>query len=162
MYAIRSYYDVLVSYIKPKYNFYLQGGRNKFENFENGGVQYDSVVTKPVSNAREETFPVNLTASTSLLKHNYLNFKHRYQMGFYKEAKVADSTIKRFIPVTSIVHSMDLSSYSKAFNESAINQTYFPTNYISKEKTADWAEQSTVSNRVAMYLSEGLNKYTLV
>lgn len=68
-----------------------------------------------------------------------------------------DSTA--FVPVTSIIHTIDVGSYRRRFIANEDLSHYYTNNFFGQDSVNEAYNNVLVSNYLALELSEGLNKY---
>ena len=68
-----------------------------------------------------------------------------------------DSTV--FVPVTSVIHTIDVGSYRRRFLANEDLSHYYTNNFFGQDSVSEAYNNILVSNYLALELSEGLNKY---
>ncbi|MDD4922294.1 MAG: putative porin, partial [Bacteroidales bacterium] len=131
-----------------------------------GGLQqYESI-----------NIPVGLTDAKSQVKDHHLFFNHKYHIGFErttikidslkqkteksKTASVKNDTITEFIPVTSIIHTLDIEKSQKSYRSLSANPTYYNNiANIDDSYTADTASLLQIRNTFGLAMREGFHKW---
>ena len=167
-------YRVFASYQTDRYE-----AKAYFRNFsvtgmENGGLQNDSVLTDPdrFSEGRRgmtsRDFPVRYINVSNKVSNGQFYLTHRYNLGFYRDLGQLDedgNPIEKFIPVSSIIHTVDYEQFSRQFNmnsssdvENAYPGRNLPNgagNTIPNDSTTSWS----LKNTVALSLREGFQDW---
>ena len=83
-----------------------------------------------------------------------------------KAVEEADSTMKKeFVPVTSIIHTFDFSSYDRIYQANGTPTDYYADTFFYKDKTGtkdsiyDQTKMLQMKNTLALALLEGFNKW---
>ena len=82
--------------------------------------------------------------------------KEHYTNNTNKE-KEGDSTV--FIPISSVIHTLKIGANSRKFLANQSLKDYYTYNYLSNDSVSEHTDNASVSNYLALELSEGLNKY---
>lgn len=135
-------YRLFGSYIGDRYQIQLAFNNYNFVTQENGGIVDDDYILDPASlqggesSINEKSIPVNLSGAYNRLRGRDLYLTHRYNLGFYTEETVDDTTtIEKFVPVSSIIHTLTYADAHHRFvNESGQEDTTF-----FKTHTLRWA-----------------------
>ncbi len=74
-----------------------------------------------------------------------------------KATSAKDTSV--FIPVSSIIHTVKIGSNSRKFLANQSLADYYTYNYLNRDSVSEHIDNVSVSNYLALELSEGLNKY---
>ena len=106
-------YRLFGSFIGDRYQIQRAFNTYNFVTQEKGGITDDNYILDPASvqggesSINEKSIPVNLSSAYNRLRGRDLYLTHRYNLGFYTEETVHDtSTIEKFAPVSSIIHTL--------------------------------------------------------
>lgn len=119
-------YRLFGSYQGDRYEAHGYLSNFNFINYENGGLANDSVITNPdeyFTGGRNQNDPKAFDVRYPVKAWNRVRGKqyylsHRYNLGFYRETEETDSLgnpIKQFIPVSSIIHTMEYNDNRRRF-----------------------------------------------
>lgn len=162
-------FSFISNYIRPRYQLYFIANENNLRNQENGGITNDDFILFPDPNNGQVTqprdVPTNFNDGTvSYMYNTNLFLKHKYNIGYdrEKEQENEDTVIYEFVPLTSVVHTFQLSNNIKAYNETnePLNNVYNDPLILDVE-TADRFATRNIYNEIGLYLNEGVNKYTV-
>ena len=164
----------LYSYYRgERYQAYFLASRYHMKQAENGGITDDRYITDPLEMAEgERTYsPENIPTVMDKAWNRNENWNfyltHRYNVGFYRDVEpdttmnatdteVEDSTV--FVPVTSFIHTAEVSSNEHSFI--AYNE---PTNYYLHDympyDSLDKTSYLSVKNTLAIATHEGFSKW---
>ncbi len=162
---------IFASYMGDKYNMHAVLNTDNLKMAENGGIADDRYITNPLDMAEgkkeyaSDDIPTNLG---KIWNHNtgYHGFlTQRYNLGFYRERKDTiekDSviTIRKFIPVTSFIHTLRVDGNKRKYisYDNAQNEKYFEHNYLGNDSTNN-INYLNVKNTFGIALLEGFNKW---
>ncbi|MDD4922047.1 MAG: putative porin [Bacteroidales bacterium] len=170
------------NYQSPRYEAFWKLSYNYLENFENGGITDDRYITQPLQMSgglqqfESINIPVGLTDAKSQVRDHHLFFNHKYHIGFErttikidslkqkteksKTASVKNDTITEFIPVTSIIHTLDIEKSQKSYRSLSANPTYYNNiANIDDSYTADTASLLQIRNTFGLAMREGFHKW---
>lgn len=157
--------DFFGNYQSERYEAFWKVSFNNLENMENGGIIDDRYITEPLlmsGGLREYeslNIPVHLTNATSKIKNQQLFFNHKYHLGF-KRTNEKDSLQTTFVPVTSLIHTLQIDRSYRQYLSESVNLAYFDSAaYIDPGYTADTAALFTVSNTLGLALREGFHDW---
>lgn len=167
------------SYMGDRYE--LQAFFNSWNslNKENGGITDDRYITDPaklqggVSSIEPNAIPVNLTAAHTRVTGAEVMLNNRYKLGFWRDlppdsiqapdgTMVADSIIPReFVPVSAITWTFDYRRGRHLFDNDNAKEArdFWPSAYLSLQRTHDVTRFHSVTNTVGLSLIEGFHKY---
>lgn len=161
-------YRLFGSYIGDRYQIQIAFNNYNFVTQENGGITDDNYILDPASvqggesSINEKSIPVNLSSAYNRLRGRDLYLTHRYNLGFYTEETVNDtSTIENFVPVSSIIHTLTYEDAHHRFvNESGQEDTtFFKNTYLTLGGTNEISGYWALSNTIGLSLHEGFSKY---
>lgn len=170
-------YGGFASYMKPRYNAYFNIGLAKLENYENGGIgSADEWIDEYISDPNSEdiitpintgtiNFPVRISSTSSqarsFLKHSFITLNHKYNLGVLREIEVEDTTSqeKQFVSAVNIVHQFKYETNVKQYEDDIAVTSFYNNAYIDSSYTLDSLRSRNISNRIGLYLDEGINKY---
>ena len=164
----------LYSYYRgERYQAYFLASRYHMKQAENGGITDDRYITDPLEMAEgERTYsPENIPTVMDRAWNRNENWNfyltHRYNVGFYRDVEpdttqsamdttMVDETV--FVPVTSFIHTAEVSSNEHSFI--AYNE---PTNYYLHDympyDSLDKTTYLSVKNTLAIATHEGFSKW---
>lgn len=155
------------SYIGERYEF--QGFFNSWNmlNKENGGITNDLYITDPAelqggqTSIQPKAIPTNLTGAFSRVTGAQLYLNNTYNVGFWRETEVDDTTTKRtYVPVTRFVWTLDYQRGRHVFRDTESSDNDFWSNtYLSAGSSNDRTSYWSLSNTVGMQLLEDFNKF---
>lgn len=162
----------LFSYYKSdRYDYNLLASHYRMKQAENGGITDDRYITRPEetdgmnSNFTTSDIPVHLYSSWNRNGIYDFFFTHGYNMGFYREKMVADSsgTVKdsvenEFVRVARITHVADVKYHEHEFINHQKTSNYYADNFLPYDST-DLTTHLKVENTLALSLCEGFSKY---
>lgn len=159
------------SYSSPRYNALLNIGTARMEGYENGGIGdsdgwIDSYINDPNSSTvtatisdQPESYPVRLTSANSFLKHSFIEFNHKYNLGVMRDVPQGDTTIQEFVSAVNLVHKFKYETNIKQYDDTYTSGAYYDTAYIHNSSTLDSLRSRTISNRLGLYLDEDINEF---
>ncbi len=162
-------FSFLTNYVRPRYQLYFIASENNLKNQENGGITNDDFILFPDPNNGQVTdprdVPTNFQDGTvSALYNTNVFLKHKYNLGYEREVEQEneDTVMYEFVPLTSIVHTFQLSNNIKSYTEkkAPVNSLY-PDPLIMLNQAADRFATRNIYNEIGIYLNEGVNKYTV-
>lgn len=165
-----------------RYDYWLQIGKNRFENQENGGLPNPKDIEDP--DIKPENITVWLTDVKSINNNFFVTLTHQFKLGVWKEMK--DEKKKEiydlFIPRVAVTHVLDVQKSSRLYTEADPNPSFTYTNglgtvyfygkdhvlNINKEigtsaapATIDRSGQTVITNRFVLKFMEAPDrKYT--
>lgn len=156
------------SYIGDRYEF--QGFYYHYNsvNKENGGIADMLWITDPaelqggVDKVNAKSIPTNLNDAHTRLAGGQLFLNNRYKIGYWHEEQVDDSTVNRsYIPVTSLIWSLDFRNGRHSFNDPSTAETrdFFEHTYLDPYQTHDRTSYWSLRNTLGISLLEGFHKY---
>lgn len=161
----------LFSYYKSdKYDYNLLASHYRMKQAENGGITDDRYITHPEDIGLNRNFttrdiPVNLNYSWNRNMLYDVFLAHNYNMGFYRDRLVADSSgvVKdsvetEFVKVAKITHVLDIKYHEHEFINHRNENAFYADTFLPYDST-DAATRLKVKNRIAFSLCEGFSKY---
>lgn len=161
-------YRLFGSYIGERYQIQAAFNNYNYVSEENGGIADDNYILDPASMQAGETkvdprtIPVKLSDAYTRLRGKDLYVTHRYNLGYYKEEAVDDTTVvDKFVAVSSIIHTLTYEDAKHRFVNNKVSEdtTYFRNTYLSKYGTNEASEYWALANTVGISIHEGLSKY---
>lgn len=169
---------VFASYRGDRYQAHLIYNNFVMKMAENGGITDDKYVTNPEDmsegkqNYETQNIPVQLNRTWNRNNDFYINFNHKYNLGFQKERqyiipneqnKEQNDTINRkeYIPVTSFIHTLKVERGVHKFIGKEEPNDFYENTYINvgENFSEDITTSLSFENTVGVALTEGLNKY---
>ena len=162
----------LFSFFKnDRYDYNLLASHYRMKQAENGGITDDRYITRPEetdgmnSNFTTNDIPVHLYSSWNRNWIYDVFFTQGYNLGFYREKLVADSsgvvkdsTENEFVRVARISHIADIKHHEHDFINYRQEENYYADNFLPYDST-DLATSLEVKNRIALSLCEGFSRY---
>lgn len=156
------------SYMGDRYEF--QGFYYHYNsvNKENGGIEDVLWITDPaelqggVDKVNAKQIPTRLNNAHTRVVGDQLFLNHRYKIGYWHEEAVNDTTVNRtYIPVTSLIWSLDFNSGRHSFNDTSPTETreFFANTYLNPDFTRDRTTYWSLQNTLGISLLEGFHKY---
>lgn len=151
------------SYDGDKYQLNAAVMFNSFKNRENGGIVDDNYIINPesligTSNIEAINIPVNMDQTKSEYRNFTYLLNHRYNIGRYV-ADEADSTLSRYQPIISIIHTFRAEDARRKYVETdSIRNNFYTNNYYSGRYSADSLAYWSIRNTVAVNLNERFNR----
>jgi hypothetical protein len=156
-------------YMGDRYQVQAYTNFANFGNQENGGITDVDYILKP-ENVNEnltdpKNIPTNLDRAWNKIRHRDSYLTQRYNLGFEKTYMIDenDSTeFKKFIPVTSFIHTFHYSTNFRKFYiepNGVLTADYFQNSYINPDITCDTVSYHSMKNTLGIALNEGFNKY---
>ncbi len=160
-------YNLFGSYMGDRYDIQFFLNSYNFVNQINGGITNDTYILHPEevqggqSKVDTKTIPTNLSDAYNRIKGQEYYVTHRYKLGFYQEETVDTTVVRTFVPVTSIIHTIEYNGNKHRFvNQSAAEDaTFFKNRYFSLDGTNDQTKYWSLRNTLGISLLEGFNKY---
>lgn len=156
-------------YRSDRYNYNLLASRYHMKQAENGGITDDRYITRPEetdgsnSNFGTSDIPVKLDDTWNRNEVYTLFFTHNYNMGFYREKALLDSTatdsiVNEFVRVARITHTADITQNSREFINYRLPAGYYADTFLPKDST-DKTRYFEMTNRISLSLCEGFSKW---
>lgn len=156
-------------YRSDRYNYNLLASRYHMKQAENGGITDDRYITRPEetdgsnSNFGTSDIPVKLDEAWNRNEVYTLFFTHNYNMGFYREkilldSTVTDSVVNEFVRVARVTHTADITQNSREFINYRLPSGYYADTFLPKDST-DKTRYFEMSNRLSLSLCEGFSKW---
>ena len=156
-------------YRSDRYNYHLLASRYHMKQAENGGITDDRYITRPEetdgsnSNFGTADIPVKLDEAWNRNEAYTLFFTHNYNLGFYRETAVLDSTAKdsitnEFVSVAKITHTADITQNSHEFINYRLPAGYYADTFLPNDST-DRTKYLIVKNRLSLSLCEGFSTW---
>lgn len=171
-------YRLFGSYLSDRYEMHAYLSNYNIVAYENGGLTNDAYVTDPDSfreNKREtdtKDYPVRYTDAFNRVRGKQYFLTHRYNLGYYRTLDEADeegNEIEKFIPVSSIIHTLAYEdnrrhftgdtakmdpAYTRQVGDSIVNWRYNMGGELHDRPSA-W----NLKNTVALSLREGFQDW---
>lgn len=173
-------YRFFGSYQTDRYEMHAYLDNFNFVNYENGGMANDSTISHP-----DEYFPEGRPSDTKSYDVRYLAeawnrvrgkryfLTHRYNLGFTRELEETDeegNVIEQFIPVSSIIHTIDYNDNRRRFishNTALMDSSYivddngqrFPRIYGLGATLNDQTSAWNLKNTIGLSLREGFQDW---
>lgn len=158
-------------YRSDRYNFHLLASRYHMKQAENGGITDDRYITRPEetdgsnSNFGTTDIPVKLDQTWNRNDTYDLFFTHNYNLGYYSNRLVADSTgvVKdstgqEFVRVARITHTAEINHHSREFISHSNARGYYADTFLPYD-SLDRNVSFSIENRLALSLCEGFSKW---
>lgn len=156
-------------YRSDRYNYNLLASRYHMKQAENGGITDDRYITRPEetdgsnSNFGTSDIPVKLDDTWNRNEVYTLFFTHNYNMGFYREKALLDSTatdsiVNEFVRVARITHTADITQNCREFINYRLPAGYYADTFLPKDST-DKTRYFEMTNRISLSLCEGFSKW---
>ena len=114
----------------------------------------DTAIPKKNSlNKSKDSIPPGAISASIIEKKS---IDHTSTSNEIKETKT-DSAV--FIPVSSVIHTLKLGANSRKFLANQSLRDYYTYNYLDNDSVSEHTDNVSISNYLALELSEGLNKY---
>lgn len=158
------------SYIGDRYQFQGYYYHYNIINLENGGIEDDLYITDPaeiqggITSVDTKIIPTRLTQASSRVVGGQLFLNNKYNLGFYRDVELEefpDSIVTEFVPVTSIIWTLDYRAAHHNFNNrnSTQNKEFWRDTYFTPDNTFDRTSYWSIRNTFGISLLEGFNKY---
>lgn len=162
-------YRFFGSYITDRYELNAYLSNFNFVNYENGGLTNDQYITNPDDlaenqrNIDSKSYPVRYTDTWNRVRGKQYFLTQRYNLGFTKELEETDEegNVKEvFIPVSSIIHTIDYEDNRRRFisNDAGIDTCYthlYGMDASLNDQTSSW----NLKNTFALALREGFQDW---
>lgn len=157
----------LYSYYRgERYQLYFLGSRYHMKSTENGGIIDDRYITDPLAMAegnrtyKPGDIPTRMDRTWNRNENWNFMLTHRYNVGFYRENENLEDTTKTevFVPVTSFIHTADISTNDHSFIAYNEPNHYYLNDYMPYD-SLDQTQYLSVKNTLAISLKEGFNKW---
>lgn len=158
-------------YKSDRYDYNLLASYYRMKQAENGGITDDRYITRPEetdgmnSNFTTSDIPVHLNSSWNRNGIYDLFFTHGYNLGFYREKLVADSsgivkdsTENEFVHVARITHTANIERHEHEFINHQKTANYYADNFLPYDST-DLTTNLKLKNRISLSLCEGFSRY---
>lgn len=163
-------YRLFGSYISDRYELHAYLSNFNFLNYENGGLTNDKYITNPddFTDGKRVTdpkaFPVRFTDTWNRVRGKQYFLTHRYNLGFNRELEETDeegNTKEIFIPVSSIIHTMEYEDNRRHFlsKDAGIDTCYNNRVYGLDAELNDRTSSWTLKNTIAISLREGFQDW---
>lgn len=136
---------------------------------ENGGITNELYITDPaqlqggVSSITPSSIPTRLSAAHSNADGAQFFMNHAYNVGFWKEEQVNDTTTREvYVPVTKFLYSLDFRLDNHLFtntNQSQAREFWNDTFYLNPTSTNDSTRFWNLSNTLGIQMIEGFQKW---
>ena len=151
-------------YTGEQYQMHFLAGKNHMKMAENGGITDDRYITDPLAMAEgkkkfePENIPVVMDRTWNRNDNYNILFTHRYNLGFYRE--IEDSTMEKneFVPVSSFIHTVNVSTNERKFITYKEPDNYYLNNYLPND-SVDQTKYFSIKNTIGISLREGFNKW---
>lgn len=156
------------SYIGDRYEFQGYFHHYNLINKENGGITDMLYIEDPaelqggIPKIDPKAIPTRLSNAHNRLSGEQLYINNRYKIGYWRQETGEDSTVVRtYVPVTSFIHTLDLSAAKHVFTDGARGETsnYFAATYLNPTLTHDRTSCLSVGNTLGVSLLEGFSRY---
>ncbi len=163
------------SYFSDRYRYHLFFNSADYTNYENGGITNDLYITDPTDpevastgqSIKSKEIPVYLMDTWNRVYGARFYYTHRYNLGFEKETDKTDEDgekIKQFVPVSSIIHTLDFYDQSHKFisrDGKGIDSLYVHHYNMgdtvgADDKTSEWY----IKNTLGISLREGFSSWS--
>lgn len=171
--------NIFGNYQSPRYEAFWKLSFNYIENYENGGIDDDEFITKPMqksgglSEYESINIPVWFTNAKSLYRNTQFFLNHKYHLGFERMdivkkdstpdkktvAPATPDTIITFVPVSSFIHTLLIDLGQRSYSSTSANLNYYDHAFLNKGLTADTAALLEVRNTFGLALVEGFHKW---
>ena len=168
--SVRSYNAGFFGSYMGKHNEVMAGiSFNNFENYENGGLMDEHVITNPntTGDLEPQTMPVFFEDNVWSKLNNWNTFlNYKYHIGMNREVVLADSSlVMEFVPVTSLFYTFRSEvDYKKYYEKSAVKaDTFFryhnfdTTKMVNVAQTKDSTRFWQMKHTVGISLNEEFN-----
>ena len=145
------------SYKDKKYSIHFLAGLNNFKQFENGGLQNDSLI---YTAEEASTIPVKLSNTWTEYNSFYFWVNQQYNIGYDKK-NPTDSEASEFVPLMTIGYSTKYEYSQKKYYERSITSGYYDNYYYSTKASKDSCSQHFFKNVVSLTFNEGYKKWML-
>lgn len=168
--AVKNFtYKLFGSYNSDKYILQAYVGNNNLSNQENGGISDDRYITNPATVSSgsgvmtSNSIPTRLEKTWNQINQGTAFLNHRYNIGFYKKEKKDTIESERFIPVTSIIHTLEYNKFFRRYIAKSSDTAFamYKNTFLSNAGTNDTTKYTSFRNTFAISLLEGFNKYAL-
>jgi hypothetical protein len=171
-------YRIFASYRSDRYEMNAYLSNYNFVNYENGGLSNDRYLTNPEEFVvgRQEVprreYPVRFYDTWNRVRGKQYYLTHRYNLGFTRRTPSADAGSPDeeggvFIPVSSLIHTMEYEDNSRRFISTmlkdSIDKRYLAPRlnnvYGIDQSLDDLASSWTFKNTLALSLREGFQDW---
>jgi hypothetical protein len=156
-------------YTGERYKAYLSANISYYGNQENGGVSDREYILRPEKFNSNFTDPnnvaTNLIDTWNATDQRNVHFAHSFDLGFYRTEVDEDSIEEeRFVPVSTIFHTVDFNNYDHTFRMDKGAQDgetpFFEHNYINELTTKDTTSYNSFTTYAGLRLNEGFNRWS--
>lgn len=133
-----------------KYNASLVYLTDRFTNYENGGIKYDSIFEQNLETNRR-TILVNLDNAINRDKGHGIKFQHYYSL--YSRIPSADSlnnTTNLKTKSLRLVHTFAYSRNTEVYDDKSGNKLYYPVTYYNFKRSYDSLSRLFINNTIAL------------
>lgn len=159
-------YGGFLSYNGVRYNAYFNIGASLMENYENGGFGSstawdDSNILDPSDEmgGQPQNFSTRISDASSFLKNRFICLNQKYNIGVMRDVVKEDSVETEFVSALNITHQFKYDKNIKEYQDDDAVKSYYDTAYINSSSSKDYARIKRISNRLGLYLDEGINRY---
>lgn len=162
-------YRLFGSYLTDRYEMHAYLSNFNFVNYENGGLTNDRYITDienlPESQRKidSKSFPVRFTNTWNRDRGKEYFLTHRYNLGFTKELEETDEEgyVKEiFVPVSSIIHTIDYTDNRRRFISHDANiDTCYTRVYGLESSLNDQMSTWNLKNTFALAMREGFQDW---
>ena len=160
-------YSIFGSYLGDRYDIQFFLNTYNFVNQENGGITDDTYILNPEevqggqASVDTRTIPTNLSDAYNRIRGKEYYATQRYTFGFYQEEQQDTTVIRTFVPVTSIIHTIEYNENKHRFvNQSATEDTtFFANTYMGLGATNQETTYQSLRNTAGTPLLHGFNKH---
>lgn len=161
-------YRIFSSYNSDRYEAKAYIRNYSVTNYENGGLTNDSVLTHPDNYAvgkqmmKPKDYPVRYINTWNKVSGTQIYLTHRYNLGFTKTLKETDeegNPKEQFVPVSSIIHTIDYEQNRRHFLSDNSLDANYPEVYTLDEFPNDSTSAWVLKNTLALSLREGFQDW---
>jgi len=164
-------YRLFGNYLSDNYEFRAYLSNYNFISHENGGLTDDTYVTDPDSHQDgklgldTKSFPVRYTNVFNRIRGKQYFITHRYNLGFYRTLTETDEEgepIEKFVPVSSIIHTLEYEDNRRHFYTSnqpgtGIDTCYRIPGYTEKDQNIVGIDTGDKEGKRIYDISKNLN-----
>lgn len=146
------------------YQMHFLGSRYHMKSAENGGITDDRYITDPLDMAEgnrtydPEDIPTRFDHTWNRNDNWNFLFTHRYNLGFYRESETDTTAAEEFVPVTSFIHTAEVSTNEHSYIAYNEPNGFYLHDYM-RNDSIDKTKYLSVKNTLAIALREGFNKW---
>lgn len=148
-----------------RYSANLNVAINNSNHYENGGLEDENDILKPVENeySQSENIPVNFTTAKNRIKN--FRFFYNQSFGIGSITRKDTTSEKASLPIATAYHSLDFDRYSRVYKINGLASYYgdgfadafYPNVYADTLLTADTTKYSVVRNMFQLKFNEEAN-----